>query len=45
MNHQAKIKGINSVQVRDESAIKACNPVAVLPGVPGYVAGLIEIMC
>jgi len=30
MNHQAEIEGINSLQVKSESAIMACNPVAVL---------------
>jgi hypothetical protein len=29
MNHQAEIEGINSLQGKGESAIMACNPVAV----------------
>ena len=32
MNHQAEIDGINSLQERSESAIMACDSVAVLPG-------------
>jgi hypothetical protein len=31
MNHQAEIKGINSLQVWGESAIMAADTVAVLP--------------
>jgi len=30
MNHQAGIEGINSMQEKGESAILACDPVAVL---------------
>ena len=43
MNHQAGTEGINSMQVRGESAIMARNRGAVLLGVPGHAAGLKHI--
>jgi hypothetical protein len=39
MNHQTGIDGINSLQGRCESAIKAGNSVAILHEVLDYAAG------